>query len=149
MLFRSLFISPVLTDGARVLDVLSHELIHAVDDCQHGHKGPFAKLAKSIGLTGKMTATVASDELVTKLTELVEELGLYPHAELARSGGSHEPKKQGTRQIKVECGEGSGYIVRMTRKWIEEVGTPICPCHNLPMVADLPAEEDPETGDDD
>src|SRR5690349_10363518 len=58
-----LFISPVLDDAVRVLDVLAHEIIHAIDDCQSGHKGRFAKIAKALGLTGKMTATVAGDEL--------------------------------------------------------------------------------------
>lgn len=129
-----LFISPVLNDGARILDVLAHELVHAVDDCKSGHKGPFAKMAKAIGLTGKMTATVASPELVEKLTALVHELGVYPHSELAKGGGSHTPKKQGTRMLKVECPVGSGYVVRMTRKWIEELGTPTCPCCQERMV---------------
>jgi hypothetical protein len=142
-----LFISPVLNDGARVLDVLAHELVHAADDCKNGHKAPFAKIAKAIGLTGKMTATVATPELVEKLNAIVLELGVYPHAELAKSGGSHEPKKQGTRQIKVSCPVESGYIVRMTRKWIEELGTPICPCCEQRMVAELPAE-DPEADPD-
>ncbi len=142
-----LFISPVLNDGARVLDVLAHELVHAADDCQNGHRAPFARIAKAIGLTGKMTATVASPELVEKLNALILELGIYPHAELAKSGGSHEPKKQGTRQLLAECAVGSGYKVRLTRKWIDELGAPICPCCEQRMIVDLPAEdpeEDPE-----
>jgi len=139
-----LFISPVLNDGARVLDVLAHELVHAADDCKNGHKAPFAKIAKAIGLTGKMTATVASPELVEKLNALVLELGIYPHAELARSGGSHEPKKQGTRMIKAECPVGSGYKVRLTLKWIEELGAPICPCCQTVMDVEMLAETDPD-----
>src|SRR5690606_38637603 len=64
------FISPVLDDAVRVLDVLAHELVHAInfaegDNC--GHRGRFAKIAKGIGLTGKMTATVAGEELAERL----------------------------------------------------------------------------------
>ncbi|AWY06679.1 SprT-like protease [Microbacterium phage Zeta1847] len=126
-----LFISPVLDDAVRVLDVLVHELVHAVDDCQSGHKGAFAKLAKAVGLEGKMTATVAGDELKAKLEAIAAELGAYPHAAIipALSG----VKKQSTRMLKVECTEGSGYIVRMTRKWLDEFGEPSCPCHGERM----------------
>jgi hypothetical protein len=138
---NQLFVSPVLNDGARVLDVLAHELIHAVDDCQHGHKAPFAKLAKSIGLTGKMTATAASPDLVEKLTALAEELGLYPHSPLAHGRGADSPKKQGTRMVKVEC-PADGYTLRTTRKWLE-VGLPTCPC-GTQMVAEIPDEDGDE-----
>lgn len=123
-----LFISPKLDDAVRVLDVLSHELVHAADDCQSGHKGRFAKWARIIGLEGKLTATVAGDELTEKLSAIAEELGLYPHAALASVDGAEGPKKQTTRMLKLEA-PCCGYIVRTTAKWIE-VGMPSCPCGN-------------------
>jgi hypothetical protein len=130
-----LFISPVLDDAVRVLDVLAHELIHAIDDCESGHKGRFAKIAKALGLTGKMTATVAGPELKAQLEEIAAELGEYPHAALVNPGqGAEGPKKQGTRMLKAECAEGSGYKVRLTRQWLDEYGAPICPCHGEQMI---------------
>jgi hypothetical protein len=129
-----LFISPVLDDAVRVLDVLAHELVHAVDDCESGHKGRFAKIAKAIGLTGKMTATVAGDELKARLEALVAEIGPYPHARLGSADGADGPKKQGTRMLKVECAEGSGYIARLTRTWLDSYGAPLCPCHQIVMI---------------
>ncbi|WDS51688.1 SprT-like protease [Microbacterium phage Barnstormer] len=120
------FISPVLDDAVKVLDVLTHELVHAVDDCQSGHKGPFAKLAKALGLEGKMTATVAGEELKAKLEDIAADLGDYPHAALAKAQGAEGPKKQGTRMLKLEC-PADGYIVRTTAKWLE-LGVPTCPC---------------------
>lgn len=130
-----LFISPVLGDAVRVLDVLAHELIHAIDDCESGHKGRFAKIAKALGLTGKMTATVAGPELEAELRKIADELGEYPHAVIsAGAAGAEGPKKQGTRMLKVECEHGSGYVVRMTRKWLDEYGAPKCPCHDEIMV---------------
>jgi hypothetical protein len=129
------FISPTLADAERVLDVLAHELVHAVDDCQSGHKGRFAKIAKAIGLTGKMTETVAGDDLKAELCAIVQRIGAYPHAALAGDAdGADGPKKQGTRMLKVECDEDSGYVVRMTRKWLDEYGAPKCPCHDVVMV---------------
>jgi hypothetical protein len=72
---HQLFMSPELVDPSRVLDVLLHELIHAYDDCKSGHKGEFARVAKALGLTGKMTATVASEELTARLKEVIDKLG--------------------------------------------------------------------------
>lgn len=127
-----LFISPVLDDAARVLDVLAHELIHAIDDNESGHKGRFAKIAKALGLTGKMTATVAGDELKAKLDAIAADLGAYPHAAIVPADSG--VKKQSTRMMKVECSEGSGYKVRMTRQWLAEYGAPSCPCHGEVML---------------
>lgn len=119
-----LFISPTMDDAVRVLDILAHEMIHAVDDCQNGHKGEFRRMALAIGLTGKMTATVAGDDLRAELTAIAGELGPYPHAALtpALSG----IKKQTTRMLKLECPD-DGYIVRTTQKWLD-LGLPSCPC---------------------
>jgi hypothetical protein len=130
-----IFISPVLDEAVRVLDVLVHELIHAIDDCESGHKGRFAKIAKAVGLTGKMTATVAGDDLKAKLEAIAEELGEYPHAAIVSGAqGADGPKKQTTRQLKVECAEGSGYKARITRQWLDDFGAPICPCHEERMI---------------
>ena len=130
------FISPVLDNPVRVLDVLAHELIHAVDRNASGHKGEFKRIALAIGLTGKMTATVAGEELTERLVKMSEGLGDYPHAALINpgDGGADGPKKQGTRMMKVECESGNGYKVRMTRQWIDTYGTPKCPCHDAQMV---------------
>jgi len=122
-----LFVSPELetlveAGSAGVVDVLVHELIHAVVGNEHGHKGPFRKLAKGIGLEGKMTATVAGNELADKLLHLIAPLGPYPHAQLSRL----QITKQGTRMLKVVCPD-CDYTLRTTQKWID-VGLPTCCC---------------------
>lgn len=135
------FISPEVGDTARVLDILLHELIHAADDLQSGHKGRFAEAATRLGLEGKMTATTASVELAAEFMCLAETLGEYPHGALTTaqvpvktpvdpSGNPvprvHSgPRKQGTRMLKLTC-PCCGYTVRTTQKWIE-VGMPRCP----------------------
>ena len=35
--------------------------------------------------------------------------------------------------LKLVCVEGSGFTVRTTRKWLDEVGPPACGCHDLQM----------------
>ncbi len=126
-----IFISPVLADPVKVLSTLAHELVHAAVGTEHGHKAPFAKVAKSIGLTGKMTATVAGESLVLVLEQYAMMLGEYPHAAL--NPGDNGVKKQTTRMLKAEC-PTTGYTVRLTRKWIDEYGYPMCPCCHDDMI---------------
>lgn len=125
-----LFISPTQDSGLRVLDVLAHELVHAVDDCENGHKGPFVDMIRRIGLEGKPTATTAGPELKATLERILEQLGEFPHAAIDPTQGE---RKQGTRMLKVQCYD-SDYIVRMTQKWIDTVGLPLCPCHGEEMI---------------
>lgn len=121
------FISPVLESPVKALDVLVHELVHAVvPKAKHGKE--FKRVAYSVGLTGKATATVAGPELEEKLKTLSEKLGAFPHSAINLA----DRKKQATNLKKVECID-CGYVVRVTNKWIESVGTPICPCNHTKM----------------
>ena len=117
------FISPVLKDPLDVAATLVHELVHCAVGVEEGHKGKFPKIAKALGLEGKMTATTASEALRTRLKEVTEAIGPYPHAELTHSNA---PKKQSCRLLKVAC--ECGCVVRITRKWLDEVGPPTCGC---------------------
>jgi hypothetical protein len=73
-----IMISPVLDDPMRVAGVLAHELVHATVGTCHGHKGPFAKLAKAIGLEGRMTATTEGQALKQALAPILEAVGPLP-----------------------------------------------------------------------
>ena len=117
------FISPVLKDPIEVSATLVHELVHCAVGVEQGHKGKFPTIAKSLGLEGKMTATTAGETLTGRLREMTGAIGPYPHAELTHSNA---PKKQGCRLLKVVC--ECGCVVRMTRKWLDEVGPPTCGC---------------------
>lgn len=129
------FISPCLSEVASpdgVLATLVHELGHAAVGIPAGHRAPFKKMMKAVGLAGKATATIAGPELLVKLETIAKTLGDYPHGRLDRNASS-APKTQGTRLLKCECDE-CGYTVRVTKKWLE-FGTPICPCNEKPMTA--------------
>jgi hypothetical protein len=121
------FISPVLDEPIRCLDVLVHELVHACTPGS-GHKGPFRVLALAVGLEGKMTATTAGPKLRERLNALATSLGQFPQSKINLS----DRKKQGTRLGKIEC-QSCGYTCRVTKKWIETMGAPICPCNKKPM----------------
>lgn len=137
-----IFISPELDDTARVLDVLIHEIVHVVAGLDAKHGPDFKKIAVACGLTGKMTATVASDGLKKKLADLVKELGKYPHAKLDGSRGSDRRPKQPTYMIKLTC-PTDGYVIRTTKKWIDEIGYPTCPCGHE-FEGDVPDEDGDE-----
>jgi hypothetical protein len=145
-----IFISPESGDPVEVLETLLHELIHAADNCQSGHKGIFADAAKLLGFEGPMTATPASIELTAELMCIAEALGDYPHGALIvpRPGRKpvqvivngapvpsgtkvHSgPKTQTTRMLKLACVNSEcvavGYTVRTTAKWLA-MGAPKCP----------------------
>lgn len=123
-----IFISPLIDSSTRCLDILAHELIHAIEpEAKHG--APFKRIALAVGLAGKMTATVAGPELQDRLNEIVSRIGEYPHAALTpaeRAVGA--PKKETTRMIKCEC-TACGYVARTTRTWLDLYSAPICPCN--------------------
>ena len=134
--FNEIFISPVLQDPIKVLEVLVHEMCHAAENCKSKHGAGFKKIALAVGLTGKMTATEAGPELLKTLEDMVETLGVYPHSTL---NVSKQQKKQTTRLLKVYCPD-CGYTVRITRAWINQA-VPDCPLCGKEMTVDKPEEE--------
>lgn len=137
---HEVFISPVLKDPIEVAATLVHELVHCGVGVSEGHKGRFPKVAKALGLEGRMTATTAGETLREHLREITDAIGPYPHAELTHSNA---PKKQGCRLLKVSCTQCE-CVVRMTRKWLDEVGPPTCGCGGAMI-----EEESDEDGDGD
>ena len=102
-------------DSTRVADILLHEMIHTCAP-RAGHGGAFNAICHQMGLSGKMTATVASDELRTVLWDKVTScLGKYPHQAVKLIPRGQRGK--GSRLIKVTCPECS-FNMRTTRKWI-------------------------------
>lgn len=122
-----IFLSPVLKGPVEHLDTLVHELVHACTPGA-GHKAPFKRLGEKVGLIGKPRSMGAGPELKERLNVISSQLGEFPHAGI----NLNDRKKQSTRLGKVQCLE-CGYTARVTRKWIEEQGTPLCPCNEKPM----------------
>ena len=127
-----IFISPVIADPMRAAGVLAHELVHAAVGVKAGHKGPFAKLARALGLEGKLTATTEGEAFKRLAAPILEAAGPYPHGELhAMTNGK---KKQVARLIKCECAT-CGYVVRTAQSWIDDKGAPHCPDHGKMILA--------------
>src|SRR6516162_10543025 len=126
---NELFVSPELTEGARILDVLAHELVHATVGTGAGHRKPFKQCALRIGLVGPMRSTTAGPEFTAWAEILFKRIGPYP------AGFLTDTPKQGTRMLKCECST-CGYTVRITRKWLTLAGPPICPTDRVALVAE-------------
>lgn len=120
-----IFINPRLTDLVQVVATLAHEMVHAADDGENKHRGPFVRCVRDMGLEGKATATVAGEAFAEWARSVEKQIGPYPHVGLVPL---MEKKTQTTRMMKLEAA-CCGYIVRTSQKWID-VGYPACPCGN-------------------
>ena len=123
---NEIFISSTIEDTSEALAILVHELVHAIDDCQHGHGKQFRAIAIAVGLEGKMTATTASPELAETLADIQATIGDYPHAALTPP----KPKRK-SRQLKLSC-DDCGAVWRMAKTWQDKAtGCPCCPSENI------------------
>lgn len=116
-----IYISPTLTDPVEVLATELHELCHAATD-GHAHDKVFGKIARALGLTGKMTATVPSDDLKKELAEIAKGLGVYPHSKL-----THQVTFKGKHnkyQTRLVCQTCEFDIPSVSRKKLAELGAP-------------------------
>lgn len=112
---NEIFITAHHDDSMDILATLTHELIHAIDNCHSGHLNFFAKTARKAGLVGKLTSTHAGDELQIILTEYHQILGDLPHATLTT-----KPKQKGRNNNKMTC-SFCGFKANMSKKWAWEV----------------------------
>jgi hypothetical protein len=142
-----IFIRADLAEPGEVLGVLAKELVHTTLPPNAGHGKLFKAAALKVGLQGPMRRATPGILLHNRLAELAETLGPLPHARLNIERGPSittaidRPKKERTRLLKAECpSEGCGYTVRVTSKWVRELGPPHCPKHGA-MVVDLPAAD--------
>jgi len=109
--FHEMMIQPSIDNSVQAVGVLIHEMVHAIQThLYHDKNGllnvmphgkEFRKIALSVGLQGKMTATTESPELKVKIEKWIKEIGSeYPHAKMTLNDSR---KKQSTRMLKVEC----------------------------------------------
>jgi len=79
---NEIFVAPTEDDSVMILDHLTHELVHAVDDCASGHGRTFRRIALDVGLVGPMPRATAGQSLLRRLGGIVECLGPIPHQRL-------------------------------------------------------------------
>lgn len=126
---NQIFVSPALEDPNEVIDTLVHELVHAVDNCEHKHGKEFKKIALRLGMVGPMRSAGAGPALKKKINDIAAKLGDYPHARLS------VPKKVATRppRPRAKC-KRCGFTVPMLKDFLH-YGPPICPLDRIEMEA--------------
>lgn len=128
-----IFIRPDRHDPYRVAAGLAHQLAHMAAGPRDTHGHLFRHIAISIGLRGR-AADARPGRLFQQLVEpVLEKAGPLPEPFLGPAEGVQKAKQK-TRLIKVSC-QKCGYVARVARKWLDEVGEPLCPRHG-PMSAD-------------
>jgi len=140
-------------NGHGIGETIIHEMLHACLALGTGHKAPFARAAKQMGLNGKgadgkparPTATIANEDTIKLVREIEAKIGPYPHQAISGEWGT----KQTTRLLKVMCLDcgymneaGNGYTSRITMTWIENAGLPTCPCGNTMTLVDKSVEQE-------
>jgi hypothetical protein len=126
---NQIFIAPTLKSAYEVIDTLVHELVHALDNCEHKHGKEFKKIALKMGMKGPMRGADAGPELKLTLTALLDTLGPYPHGHL-KVGMRKAPSRDRPRAKCKHC----GYQVPMLKKFLT-YGPPICPKDKVEMQA--------------
>ncbi len=149
---NQIFLSPLLTDSLEAAGVLAHELVHAALPTGAGHKKPFAKACKKVGVTdGPPKSAMPGPELREVLNGILATMDPYPHAALSPKTVE---KKQTARMLKISCiGDSSDsgelheeYILRGSAKVLAR-GIPECPVCFSAMKSD--ADEDNGEKEDD
>jgi hypothetical protein len=130
---NQIFISPVIAQPTRALDILGHELLHAVDDCASGHGQVFTKNSGRVGYSGGKHSTAETPQAKAHLVLMAKLLGKYPHGAVVLK---QKKAKESSGLHKFEC-EEHGDVIYSTAKKVDEFGAPRCRECNAEMT---PAE---------
>lgn len=123
-----MFVCPTLIDPIEVLATTLHECTHAACGLECGHKGEFKRMAVSLGLQGKMTATYCAPNtpLHDALSQVAEVLGPYPHSKLTPI---KKPKKE-SNWVRLMSPDNEEYTLVISQISIDEMGMPQDPWGN-------------------
>lgn len=108
-----IFVTPTLAEKRKVAQAVLPLLV-AVVTGDFKQRQNYRNALATLGLNGETLPLWATD--------IVDGLPAYPHAEVRLEN----IKKQTTRLIKVAC-LADGYIARVSRSTLENLGAPICP----------------------
>ena len=110
---RVILVSPTLQEPYALIEVLVHEMVHAALPMGSGHRAPFSRLAKSIGLVKPWTATTAGPDLKAKIEGWLKRLPAWP------GGYLRIVSTQKNRQLKAVCSCETPRILRGSKATFE------------------------------
>lgn len=144
--YIEIFISPNENEELRILDILAHELIHAILGVDKKHGPKFGKIAEEIGLLEPWKATTASTELKEELKLFVSDLGKYPHAKMITIKKEEKDSKEKEQKAKMYICKGTKENSHeewkcLVKKKFIDIAEPICPICGCSMVWDESANK--------
>jgi hypothetical protein len=122
---HEIFISPALDQPLEVAGTVCHEMAHVAAGIKAGHGSGYRKVCKSVDLTkGSPTNASPGPVLTDRLQRIVESLGDYPHMALVPVV---KPVRRPKTAVTLAC-LNCGCRVRISIKWLDQVGSPMCGC---------------------
>lgn len=117
-----LFITPTLSSSMLVLQVLSHEMIHAIAGIEEKHGGKFAEMCDALGFVGNYKQAIPGKETecFRELETILETLGPYPHAAMILKKKPVKP----SNWIRLVSRHDEKYTLVISTKSIERFGVP-------------------------
>lgn len=129
-----IFIRPDRHDPYKVAAALAHQLAHMAAGPRDTHGHLFRHIAVSIGLRGRATDAAPGRVFQELVKRVLEKAGPLPEPFLGPPERAQKAKQK-TRLIKVWCRQ-CGYVARVSRKWLNDVGEPLCPQHGQMSIDD-------------
>lgn len=129
-----IFVRPDCSDEMLVAAGLAFQLCRISVGRKDSHGHLFRHLATSIGLKGTKTESPPGLLFKEIAKPLIAKSGPLPGPAIApklKNAGT----RQTTRLLKVSC-KNCGYVARVSRKWLDEVGPPKCPLHGAMQICD-------------
>lgn len=122
-----MFISPTLGshDIVNLLQVVLHEMIHISVGIDQKHGGDFKRVARDVGLEGRLTATYVTNgsPLFNKLADIAAKIGKpYPHTAITIMA---KPKQERVSNFtKIVSTQDSEYVLRIKKDVLADSGFP-------------------------
>lgn len=128
-----IFIRPDRDDPIDVAGAIAFQLCQIATQPKDTHGHLFRHVAISIGLKGRRAEMPPGTLFREMIKPSLKSIGPLPQAEMSlpEKIGS---KTQTSRLLKVSC-PTCGYVARVSRKWLNDMGPPHCPKHG-PMTLD-------------
>jgi hypothetical protein len=125
------FVCPSVDEPYEVLHILLHELCHAVVGVSHGHNQTFGRMARAVGLKGKLTHTNVPKESDTGkiLLNIAGVMGDYPHKSLNKL--SKKKKSDKEKMITLISPDKPSYKLSIKLALLDEHGPPTDPWGSL------------------
>lgn len=133
------FVCPSQEEPRKVVEILTHELVHTSVGVPQGHGKEFGRVARAVGLEGKLTATKVTERspLYPTIGNIVEKLGPYPHRALNKNGRLKQ-RDPPPKRVKLISPYDDEFSFFLQESLLEEFGLPKDPWGNEMVVKEKP-----------